>query len=125
MEDAATVEISRMQIWQWIRHGARTTEGVVITRDLVAGMLINETVHALAEGSGADSCAVEAARDILEHGCLGRAVPVLLDRVRLRPLPDGLGGDGKEHTQPGLLGADPVTDDQQTRHPRSGRGSHR
>ena len=27
MEDAATVEISRMQIWQWIRHGARMTGG--------------------------------------------------------------------------------------------------
>ena len=30
MEDAATVEISRMQIWQWLRHGASTEDG---TRD--------------------------------------------------------------------------------------------
>ena len=78
MEDAATVEISRMQIWQWIRHGARTREGVVITRHLVADMVVNETVRALAEGSGADSCAVEAARDILEHGCLGEQFPSFL-----------------------------------------------
>ena len=54
MEDAATVEISRMQIWQWIRHRARTAEGVVITRDLVAGMVTNETLRALADGSGAE-----------------------------------------------------------------------
>ena len=27
MEDAATAEISRAQIWQWIRHGAITAEG--------------------------------------------------------------------------------------------------
>lgn len=33
MEDAATAEISRAQIWQWIRHGASTDDGVLITRD--------------------------------------------------------------------------------------------
>ncbi|HEY5820996.1 MAG TPA: malate synthase A [Propionibacteriaceae bacterium] len=78
MEDTATVEISRMQIWQWIRHGARTTEGVVITRDLVAAMVINETLRAHADGSGADHHAVEAARDILEHGCLQKHFPSFL-----------------------------------------------
>ena len=31
MEDAATAEISRAQLWQWIRHGARTEDGAVIT----------------------------------------------------------------------------------------------
>lgn len=78
MEDAATVEISRMQIWQWIRHGARTAEGVTITRELVADMMTSETIRALNEGSSADSCAVEAARDILEHGCLGQEFPPFL-----------------------------------------------
>ncbi|MDQ3044059.1 MAG: malate synthase A, partial [Chloroflexota bacterium] len=31
MEDAATAEISRAQLWQWIRHGATTTDGAPIT----------------------------------------------------------------------------------------------
>ena len=31
MEDAATAEISRAQLWQWIRHGCRTSEGEVVT----------------------------------------------------------------------------------------------
>jgi malate synthase len=31
MEDAATAEISRAQLWQWIRHGARTEDGAPIT----------------------------------------------------------------------------------------------
>jgi malate synthase len=31
MEDAATAEISRAQIWQWIRHGVRTHEGTPIS----------------------------------------------------------------------------------------------
>jgi malate synthase len=30
MEDAATAEISRSQIWQWIHHGSRTREGEII-----------------------------------------------------------------------------------------------
>ncbi|MDX6618684.1 MAG: malate synthase [Gaiellales bacterium] len=34
MEDAATAEISRAQLWQWIRHGSRTREGEVVTRAL-------------------------------------------------------------------------------------------
>ncbi len=36
MEDAATAEISRSQIWQWVHHGARLAEGPTITRELVA-----------------------------------------------------------------------------------------
>ncbi len=35
MEDAATAEISRSQVWQWVRHGAKTDQGVPITADLV------------------------------------------------------------------------------------------
>ena len=35
MEDAATAEISRSQVWQWIRHGARLTDGRQVTPDLV------------------------------------------------------------------------------------------
>jgi malate synthase len=42
MEDAATAEISRTQVWQWIRHGARLTDGRVITRELAAQLLDEE-----------------------------------------------------------------------------------
>jgi malate synthase len=31
MEDAATAEICRAQLWQWLRHGARTSDGRAIT----------------------------------------------------------------------------------------------
>ncbi len=33
MEDAATAEISRAQLWQWIRHGARSGDGSRITAE--------------------------------------------------------------------------------------------
>jgi len=35
MEDAATAEISRSQVWQWVRHGAHLSNGRVVTQDLV------------------------------------------------------------------------------------------
>jgi malate synthase len=35
MEDAATAEISRGQVWQWIRHGATLDDGRAITPELV------------------------------------------------------------------------------------------
>ena len=35
MEDAATAEISRTQVWQWVRHGAKMEDGRVVSPDLV------------------------------------------------------------------------------------------
>jgi malate synthase len=43
MEDAATAEISRSQIWQWIHHGAQLQDGRTVTRDLVRQILDEET----------------------------------------------------------------------------------
>jgi len=34
MEDAATAEISRTQVWQWLRHGAKLEDGRPLTRAL-------------------------------------------------------------------------------------------
>jgi malate synthase len=42
MEDAATAEISRAQLWQWVRHEASTVEGVRVTQDLVARLADQE-----------------------------------------------------------------------------------
>ena len=42
MEDAATAEISRSQVWQWIRHQAKMSDGTPITRDLVKQMTRQE-----------------------------------------------------------------------------------
>ncbi len=35
MEDVATAEISRSQIWQWVHRRARTADGTLVDRDLV------------------------------------------------------------------------------------------
>jgi malate synthase len=35
MEDAATAEIARAQVWQWVRHGAALDDGRTVTAELV------------------------------------------------------------------------------------------
>jgi malate synthase len=42
MEDAATAEISRTQVWQWLRHGAKLEDGRVIDKLLVRRMIAEE-----------------------------------------------------------------------------------
>ena len=42
MEDAATAEISRTQIWQWVRHSAHLEDGRKITHKLVQETLEDE-----------------------------------------------------------------------------------
>ncbi|MGA2927913.1 MAG: malate synthase A [Solirubrobacteraceae bacterium] len=43
MEDAATAEISRTQIWQWVHHGAQLDDGRTVTSELVREFLEQET----------------------------------------------------------------------------------
>ncbi|MEK9144190.1 MAG: malate synthase A, partial [Elusimicrobiota bacterium] len=42
MEDAATSEISRAQVWQWVRHGARLEDGRRVTLELAREALSQE-----------------------------------------------------------------------------------
>ena len=39
MEDAATAEISRSQLWQWTHQGSKTDDGAVITADAVRAIV--------------------------------------------------------------------------------------
>ena len=42
MEDAATAEISRTSIWQWIRHGKKLSDGTPVTKALFTQLLQEE-----------------------------------------------------------------------------------
>jgi malate synthase len=53
MEDAATAEISRSQIWQWLRHDARMDDGRTVTRELVHDLVIEE-IDKMEEAYGED-----------------------------------------------------------------------
>ncbi|MSO20459.1 MAG: malate synthase A [Acidobacteria bacterium] len=69
MEDAATAEISRAQVWQWIRHAAKLPDGRVITREMARKMLDEEMAQFRA-ALGADRYATSKftlARELFEQ----------------------------------------------------------
>ena len=69
MEDAATAEISRSQVWQWVHHGASTDEGVLIDEQLVDAY-IKEVVQADPD--------VKSAADLFRELCLSDTLPEFL-----------------------------------------------
>jgi len=62
MEDAATAEISRAQLWQWIRHGATTEDGAPIT----AARYDQVRVEELAKLGGANEARYREATTLLD-----------------------------------------------------------
>ncbi len=72
MEDAATAEISRSQIWQWVRNGARLQEGPTISADLVRE-LEDEELQKIREAYGEETFAkmrFAEARQVFEEVAL-------------------------------------------------------
>ena len=68
MEDAATAEISRAQIWQWIRHGAKLDDGRVVDAALCREILDEELAKLLetTEGRGRYEDAATLFRELIE-----------------------------------------------------------
>jgi malate synthase len=62
MEDAATAEISRAQVWQWIRHGAKLTDGRPVDQALCHA-IVEEELEKLKKTSGDDAFAKGRYRD--------------------------------------------------------------
>jgi malate synthase len=74
MEDAATSEISRSQVWQWVRHGARTDNGPAITPERVR-VIEAEELARIRESIGAAAYArgkYEEAAAIFERVALSK-----------------------------------------------------
>jgi malate synthase len=72
MEDAATAEISRSQVWQWVHHRARLREGAEVTPELV-GEIVEEEMASLRESLGPELYArgrFQDARKIFERVAL-------------------------------------------------------
>jgi malate synthase len=65
MEDVATAEISRSQVWQWVRRGVVTVEGTTVTESLIRN-IAGEVADAL----DGDVPNVEAARKVFEEVAL-------------------------------------------------------
>jgi malate synthase len=61
MEDAATAEICRAQVWQWVRHSARLKDARLVTEEMV-----KELIHQRAAELGDDEKLRQAAK-VLEE----------------------------------------------------------
>jgi malate synthase len=65
MEDAATAEIARSQIWQWVHNGVRLAEGQEVTKELV-----RDAVRGELEQLGGERSRFAKARELFEQVAL-------------------------------------------------------
>jgi len=73
MEDAATAEISRSQVWQWIHDGTQMDDGRTVTADLVRSILDEETERLRDTlGAGFEDARIPEARELFERVALSR-----------------------------------------------------
>jgi malate synthase len=78
MEDVATAEIARSQVWQWIHNHVQLAEGPIVTRDLVARMVAEEYQRAVAASGKAVGHHFDDARALLEEVALAGQMPEFL-----------------------------------------------
>src|SRR6195256_1811087 len=86
MEDVATAEISRSQVWQWIRHSSRLSDGSTVNADLVREIADDELAQ-LQERLGEDAWAKSRfgeARAAFEEVALSSSFPAFLTLVAQR-----------------------------------------
>ncbi|NIH85007.1 malate synthase A [Amycolatopsis granulosa] len=76
MEDAATAEIARAQVWQWIRNGTKLDDGTAVTPELVRSML-DEELAGIRADLGAEA-KLDDARAIFVETALGEKLPNFL-----------------------------------------------
>ncbi len=83
MEDAATAEISRTQVWQWVRHGAALDDGRTVTAALVRALIAEELAHirALLGDARFDGGRFALAAELYERMMTGSAYPEFLTLV--------------------------------------------
>jgi malate synthase len=87
MEDAATAEISRAQVWQWVHHRVTLAgpDRTLVTGELVR-RIIDETVAELTT-VGQDPELVQRARDVFEQVALADDFPAFLTLPAYQLLP--------------------------------------
>jgi malate synthase len=69
MEDAATAEISRAQLWQWIHHQAKMEDGRIVTSVFYHDVCEQEyqKIRKQFNASGQDTLSLSTARLILDR----------------------------------------------------------
>ena len=78
MEDAATAEISRSQIWQWLRYQCELDDGRKVTPQLVAELFADEYGKFLEEVGEAGKERAEQSARIFKEVCMQGEFPTFL-----------------------------------------------
>jgi malate synthase len=93
MEDAATAEIARAQVWQWIRHGATLDDGTHVTPELVRRLIDEEIERIRIETGDVQYRAgwYGIARDLFENLCFADQCPEFLTLAAYALLKKGNG----------------------------------
>jgi malate synthase len=86
MEDAATAEISRGQVWQWVHHRVELADGTPVTAEFVRSLL-DQAVATYAESGGYDPSLLAQARSIFEQVALADDFPTFLTLPAYELLP--------------------------------------
>lgn len=86
MEDAATAEICRAQLWQWVEHGAVLPDGRIVTRELCL-QIIDEELSKLRTQLGTER---------FDSGNFGLASSLFEDLVAAEDFPEFLTLDAYE-----------------------------
>ncbi|ATY10175.1 malate synthase A [Amycolatopsis sp. AA4] len=79
MEDAATAEIARCQVWQWIRNGTKLEDGTALTHELAVEFLDDELAKVRTDLG--PSARLDDARAIFTETALGEKLPSFLTTV--------------------------------------------
>jgi len=74
MEDAATAEIARCQVWQWIHNATPLTDGRPVTHELVEQLLAEELDKIRTELKDVDNC-LDDASNVFKHTALSDTLP--------------------------------------------------
>ncbi|GAA0715370.1 malate synthase A [Dactylosporangium roseum] len=75
MEDAATAEIARCQVWQWLHHRTPLADGGVVTDGLVRSLLADALADLTADRDGPDRARAVAAAGVVERTALEEDLP--------------------------------------------------
>jgi malate synthase len=75
MEDAATAEIARCQVWQWLHHGTPLAGGGRVTPERVRSMMDEELATIRGDRSAAELDRLAGAVDIFTRHALGEDLP--------------------------------------------------
>jgi malate synthase len=86
MEDVATAEISRSQVWQWVRHGSQLADGQAVSVELVREIADDEMAK-LRQRLGEQVWSkgrFDEARSVFEQVALAKDFPAFLTLVAMK-----------------------------------------